>query len=124
MRPTKRAKRHASVPIHMELGDESASHSNAPLATATSASPTPMADEMTTIVGGTELAPGDIIEARGLDPCGGRQWFQARVMALRARFPPIYVKYTATLDGVTVRLALPQPVTAALHADDVRRPGA
>ena len=54
----------------------------------------------------------------------GRPWFSAKVVALRARFPPIHVKYLATLEGVTARLALPEPVSAYLHADDVRRPSA
>ena len=30
-------------------------------------------------------------------------------------------KYTATLGGVTIRLALPEPVTAYVDADGVRR---
>ena len=39
-------------------------------------------------------------------------------------WPPIVVRFTATLDGVTNRLALPDPVTAYVHADDVRFPTA
>ena len=126
-RPANGAKRPAKAPARLELGNEPPSHWKAPCAAAPAPAPAPtqttdpMTDEMSTLVGGAELAPGDVIEAKGLDPCGGRQWFRARVLALRTRFPPIYVKYTATLEGVTVRLALPQPVTAALHAEDVRR---
>ena len=39
-------------------------------------------------------------------------------------WPPIVVKFTATLEGGTHRLALPDPITAYLHADHVRRPAA
>ena len=48
---------------------------------------------------------------------------QAKVVALRSHFPPIHVRYVATLEGLRTRLALPEPVNAYLHADDVRRPG-
>ena len=61
------------------------------------------------------------LEAKGAPPGGGRCWFRAKVVALRQRSPPLHVRYTATLEGVTNRLALPEPVTAYLHADDVRR---
>ena len=47
-------------------------------------------------------------------------WFRAKVVALRSRYPPIHVKFTATLEGVTHRLALPEPVTAYVNADGVR----
>ena len=60
----------------------------------------------------------------GAAPGGGRTWFRATVVALRDHFPPIHVRYTATLDGVTNRLALPEPKTAYLHADHVRFPTA
>ena len=40
------------------------------------------------------------------------------------RKTPIHVKYTATLAGVTNALALPEPNTAYVHADMVRRPTA
>ena len=89
-----------------------------PRSTAPVPAPTP------TLVGGVQLAPGDVVEAKGAAPAGGRAWFQAKVVALRLHFPPIHVKYVATLEGVTTRLALPEPVSAYLHADDVRRPGA
>ena len=42
-------------------------------------------------------------------------------MALRSCYPPIHVKFMATLEGVTNRLALPEPVTAYVNADGVRR---
>ena len=84
--------------------------------------PTPMTNEMSTMLGGHELAVGDEIEALGAAPGGdGRVWFRAKVVALRSRYPPIHVKFTATLEGVTNRLALPEPVTAYVNADGVRR---
>ena len=84
--------------------------------------PTPMTNEMSTLVGGQELVVGDEIEALGAAPGGGaRIWFRAKVVALRSRYPPLHVKYTATLEGVTIRLALPEPVTAYVNADGVRR---
>ena len=42
------------------------------------------------------------------------------VVALRSRYPPLHVKFTATLEGVTHRLALPEPVTAYVNADGAR----
>ena len=81
-----------------------------------------MTNEMSTLVGGQELVVGDEIEALGAAPGGGaRIWFRAKVVALRSRYPPLHVKYTATLEGVTIRLALPEPVTAYVNADGVRR---
>lgn len=79
---------------------------------------------MSTLVDGVALNVGDAVDAMGAAPGGGRAWFRAKVVALRSRFPPIHVKYVATLEGATARLALPEPVTAYLHADDVRRPAA
>jgi hypothetical protein len=93
-----------------------------PRAAATRApAPTPMTNEMSTSVDGRELEVGEVIEAKGAAPGGGRSWFRAKVVALRSRYPPLHVRYTATLEGVTNRLALPEPVTAYLNADDVRR---
>ena len=83
--------------------------------------PTPMTNEMSTMLDGQELAVGDEIEALGSAPGGSRVWFRAKVVALRSRYPPIHVKFTATLEGVTHRLALPEPVTAYVNADGVRR---
>ena len=65
--------------------------------------------------GGGEFGGGDG------DGGGGRVWFRAKVVALRSRYPPLHVKYTATLEGTTHRLALPEPVTAYVNADGVRR---
>lgn len=81
--------------------------------------PMPKTNEFST--GG--FAVHDLVEAMGHGPSGERKWFKAEVIALRLppAWPPIVVKYTATLDGVTNRLALPEPVTAYLRADHVRR---
>ena len=74
------------------------------------------------MLGGHELVVGDEIEALGSAPGGdGRVWFRAKVVALRPCYPPLHVRYTATLEGVTHRLALPEPVTAYVNADGVRR---
>ena len=82
------------------------------------AAPTPMTDEFST--GG--FAVGDAVEAQGRGPGGAREWFQATVTKIRPppAWPPIMVRFTATLHGVTNRLALPDPVTAYCHADDVQ----
>ena len=81
-----------------------------------------MTNEMSTMLDGQELEVGNEIEALGSAPGGdGRVWFRAKVVALRTRYPPIHVKFTATLEGVTHRLALPEPVTAYVNADGVRR---
>ena len=93
-----------------------------PRAAAAPPAPTPMTNEMSTTVGGQELVVGDEIEALGSAPGGdGRVWFRAKVVALRSHYPPLHVKYTATLEGVTHRLALPEPVTAYVNTDGVRR---
>jgi len=69
------------------------------------------------------FAVHDMVEALGHGPSGGREWFKAEVTSLRSppAWPPIVVKYMATLGGVTNRLALPEPVSAYLCADHVRR---
>ena len=56
----------------------------------------------------------------------GPGWFKAVVTDFRKppAWPPIVVKFTATLDGNKNRLALPEPVSAYVHADHVRRPAA
>ena len=106
-----RLKRTANRPARLESWKTPRAAANAP---------TPMTDELSIVVGGIDLKPADLVEAMGAGP-GGRDWFCATVVALRGRFPPIHVKYTATLGGVKHRLSLPEPVTAYLHADDVRR---
>ena len=89
-----------------------------PRATASATAPTPMTDEWSD--GG--FAAHDVVEAMGRAPTGDRDWFKAIVTKIRTKpsWPPIVVKYTATLTGVTNPLALPEPRTAYLHADHVR----
>ena len=72
------------------------------------------------------LSAEDAVEAVGRGPGGEREWFKATVTRIRLppAWPPIAVRFTATLDGATNPLALPDPVTAYVHADDVRRPEA
>lgn len=121
LRPTKRA---AKPPARLELGEGAASRWKTPRVTPASvpAQPQPMANEWSD--GG--FIAGDQVEAVGRGPSGAREWFKATVNKIRAptAWPPITVKFTATLDGMTTRLALPEPVTAYVHADDVRRPEA
>jgi multidrug efflux pump subunit AcrA (membrane-fusion protein) len=51
--------------------------------------------------------PGKEVRATGLFG-GARMAFRARVVELRKQFPRIVVEYTATVDGVTARHALPE----------------
>jgi len=91
---------------------------NTPRATASATAPTPMTDEWSD--GG--FAAQDAVEAMGRAPTGDRDRFKAIVTKIRTKpsWPPIVVKYTATLAGVTNPLAVPEPRTAYLHADHVR----
>ena len=76
------------------------------------------ANEMSTAIDGLELQLGEQVEAMGAAPGKGRSWYRATVVALRSRFPPLHVKYTATLAGETNPLALPAPVSPYLHTDE------
>ena len=115
-------KREAGPPKRLSLEVAgAASHWATPRAAAAPPAPTPMTNEMSTMLDGQELEVGDEIEALGSAPGGSRAWFRAKVVALRSRYPPIHIKFTATLEGVTHRLALPEPVTAYVNADGVRR---
>ena len=115
-RPTKRA---GKAVERLELGDGAASRWKSPRGKAPAPAPTPMTNEYSD--GGFET--GDAVEAMGRGPGGTREWFKATVTKIRAppAWPPIVVKYTATLEGNKNRLALPEPISAYLHADDVRR---
>jgi hypothetical protein len=115
-------KREAGPPKRLSLEVAgAASRWATPRAAAAPPAPTPMTNEMSLTLDGQELAVGDEIEALGSAPGGnGRVWFRAKVVALRSCYPPIHVKFTATLEGVTNRLALPEPVTAYVNADGVR----
>ena len=62
--------------------------------------------------------PGEEVWAMGLH-AGSRKRFKAEVISLRTQFPRIVVRYTASEDGETAAIALPEMVTAYLHAADV-----
>ena len=62
--------------------------------------------------------PGEQVWAMGLH-AGSRKRFRAEVLSLRTQFPRIKVKYTATESGETASIALPEIVTAHLHAADI-----
>ena len=65
------------------------------------------------------LQVGDECYARGriVEPT----WFKARVLALRAKSPPIRVEYLETFDGEKGSLLLPEPRKAFVNETDVRR---
>ena len=63
---------------------------------------------------------GDRVIAVGFAPSGVKAWFKASVIGFRQRFPPIVVRYTSTLEGCTLPLALPRPVTAYLLSRDIK----
>ena len=62
--------------------------------------------------------PGEEVWAMGLH-AGTRKRFKAEVIGLRKQFPRIIVKYTASEDGNTNAIALPEMPTAYLCAADV-----
>ena len=62
--------------------------------------------------------PGNDVYAMGLR-AGVRMRFRARVTGLRKQFPRIVVEYTATESGEVARIALPDMITAYLHAGEV-----
>jgi len=62
--------------------------------------------------------PGELVWAMGLH-AGSRKRFKAEVLSLRLQFPRIVVRYTATEDGETASIALPEMRTAYLCAADV-----
>jgi hypothetical protein len=120
LRPNKRTTKPPERLTLAIAGKASAWKTPRPAAT-TAAAATPMTDEFST----AGLAVDDVVEAMG-SHAGGREWFKAKIVALRPPplWPPIHVKYTATLAGVTNALALPDPNTAYVHADMVRKPTA
>jgi hypothetical protein len=69
----------------------------------------------------TGFAVGDNVYAQGLAPTGETAFFAANILAIRERFPPIRVKYTATLSGDEDPLLLPIPSTAFVPATHVQR---
>ena len=63
--------------------------------------------------------PGEQVWAMGLR-AGVRMRFKAEVISLRSKCPRIVVKYLEAEDGETSALALPELLTAYLHAGDVQ----
>ena len=61
---------------------------------------------------------GAQVWAMGLH-AGTRKRFKAEIVAIRAQFPRITVKYIATEDGVTASIALPEVRTAFLTMADI-----
>ena len=114
-----RPKRDGRAPQRLELDHGPASRFKAPRSAAVEASIVPLDDEFST--GGNEV--GDKVQAMGAAPTGEQVWFQAVVVGIQKppAWPPITVKYVATLEGNTTNLVLPQPRTAHLRADQVRR---
>ena len=112
-------KRIKNKPARLDLGGGAASRWKSPRAMAPVSAPTPMTNEFAT----GNFSVGDEVEAMGMGPGGHREWFKATLVKIRPSpaWPPLSVKYTSTLSGVTLRLALPQPAAAYCHADDVRR---
>jgi len=66
-----------------------------------------------------DLQIGDACFAMGtaVEP----KWFQARLIGVRARSPPLRVEYVATLDGQTNELLLPSPRKDYVNMDQIRR---
>ena len=62
---------------------------------------------------------GDKLLAKGLAPNGEPAWFQAVVIGLKPQSsPPIFIRYTMTMNGCTDPLALPWPHTALVFKVD------
>ncbi|MEC7287716.1 MAG: hypothetical protein VXU42_03400, partial [Verrucomicrobiota bacterium] len=68
--------------------------------------------------GGHEV--GDKVYVKALGPDGEMGWYQAVVLAIRARFPPIKVLFIKNLDGATDPLLLPSPMNAHVPTTYVR----
>lgn len=66
-----------------------------------------------------EHAVGTTVYVKG-HSAAGEAWFEATILAHRSRYPPIQVKYTATLDGDPSKLALPTPQVAFVPLASVR----
>ena len=73
---------------------------------------------------GQELATGDHaigshVFVKGV-AATGKGWFEAEVLAHRARYPPIQIKYVADLQGGTSALVLPSPLVAFVSLAQLR----
>ena len=68
-----------------------------------------------------DLAVGDTVFAKGLAPTGILEFFTAQVLAIRERFPPVQILYSATLSGATGSLLLPVPAVAFVPVTHIQR---
>ena len=65
---------------------------------------------------------GDKVFVQAMGPDGESGWYQAVVLGIRKRFPPLKVMYIKTHPGrETGPLVLPSPVTAHVPATAVRK---
>ena len=74
------------------------------------------------LIGYSKLEYDDFSKMVGLSvdkAAGGEQSFRAKVIAIRAQFPPVKVKFISTLAGDTDKLALPVPLEAFVMADKI-----
>ena len=76
------------------------------------------------LAAGQELATGDHAIGSHVFVTGvaatGKGWFEAEILAHRARYPPIQVKYVADLQGETSTLMLPSPLVAFVPLAQLR----
>ena len=96
-------------------------HTNAQMESARSAAQTSKQAASQAAVESELRAPhalGDIVFVKTC-AAGGEQSFRAKVIAIRAQFPPVKVKFISTLAGDTDKLALPVPLEAFVMADKI-----
>eukprot|EP00966_Prymnesium_polylepis_P253839 5867102-Prymnesium_polylepis.1 len=99
-------------------GTELAAARDSAKAAAVEASQVAVEEELTD--GGHEV--GDKVFVHALGPDGETAWYQAVVLGIRKRFPPLKVMYIKTHPGgETGPLVLPSPVTAHVPATAVRK---
>lgn len=66
-----------------------------------------------------DLQVGDACFAMGA--VVGVKWFEAKLIGVRSRSPPLRVEYLATLDGQTNELLLPSPRKDYVNMEQIRR---
>ena len=67
----------------------------------------------------SDLSVGQLVIAYGRSPNGHWTKFNAVVKAFRERAPHVVVKYISGMDGNTIRIGLPSPITAYLSRSDI-----
>eukprot|EP00966_Prymnesium_polylepis_P294656 6804334-Prymnesium_polylepis.1 len=68
----------------------------------------------------SDLSIGQSVIAFGRSPNGEWTKFHAVVKMFRQRAPHVVVKYTSDMDGNTIRIGLPSPITAYLSRTDIQ----